>query len=148
MVVSTFCISLSATLASAPLSILYFGLLAPFAVGLNMLLVPAASLVIIAGLFSMISGFLQLDTVVAFFNHGPLLLIHLMGALLERIVSLPFAFLPMNWKWESLGFFTALLFIAALFCGHAFQFRKAWLFSFPVVLSSGMIFLNNLIQSF
>ncbi len=148
VVVSTFCISLSATLASAPLSILYFGLMAPFAVCLNMLLVPAASLIIIAGLFSIISGFLAGLSVAAFFNHGPLLLISLMGTLLDWIVTLPFTFLPMHWIWEGLAFLTVLLFISALLLGHGFKFRKRWLFCFPVVLSTGMIFLNNLIQSF
>ena len=148
VVVSTFCISLSATLASAPLSILYFGLMAPFAVCLNMLLVPSASLIIIAGLFSIISGFLPWLAATAFFNHGPLLLISLMGTLLDWIVTLPFTFLPMHWTWEGLAFFTVLLFISALLLGHGCKFRKGWLFCFPVVLSAGMIFLNSLIKSF
>lgn len=148
VVVSTFCISLSATLASAPLSILYFGLMAPFAVCLNMLLVPSASLIIIAGLFSIITGFLPWLSVSAFFNHGPLLLISLMGTLLDWIVTLPFTFLPMHWSWEGLAFLTVLLFISALLFGHGCKLRKRWLFCFPVVLSSGMIFVNSLIQSF
>lgn len=148
LIVSTFCISLSATLSSAPLSILYFGLLAPFAVFLNMLLVPAASLVIVAGLFSLIFGFLKLTYLSAVFNHGPLLLISLMSALLERIVQLPYAFLPMEWRWVALGFTTLILFLSALVTAHALKFSKRWLFTFPVVLSAGMILLNVLIQSF
>ena len=145
-VVGTFCISLSATLASAPLSILYFGILAPFAVVLNMALVPIASLVIVSGLFSLIFGIGGASALSGFFNHGPLLLIKIIQNLLDWVVSAPGAFFPMAWVWDGLGFITAILFLGSLVAGHSLKLPKLWLFSFPVVLTTGMISLNTLIQ--
>jgi predicted membrane metal-binding protein len=145
-IVGTFCISLSATLASAPLSILYFGLLAPFAIALNMVLVPAASLVIISGLFSLISGFLHIPALAAFLNHGPLVLILITENLLEMAVRMPVVFVPLAWVWDGMGFLTVFLFLGSLLAGHALKLPKVWLFCFPVVLTLGMIFLNSLIR--
>jgi competence protein ComEC len=144
--VGTFCISLSATLASAPLSILYFELLAPFAIALNMMLVPSASLVIVSGLFSLISGFLHIPALAAFFNHGPLVLILITENLLELAVRMPAAFVPLAWVWDGMGFLTVFLFLSSLLAGHALKFPKTWLFCFPVVFTLGMIFLNSLIR--
>ncbi|MCZ6672017.1 MAG: ComEC/Rec2 family competence protein [Verrucomicrobia bacterium] len=146
MVVGTFCISLSATLSSAPLSILYFGLLAPFAVILNMFLVPIASLIIVSGLFSLIFGFLQLSVVSSFFNHGPLLLILITETILEKIVQTPGAFSIMAWLKDWLGYATVFLFLGSLLAGHGFRFPKLWRFTFPVVITVGMILLNSALR--
>jgi competence protein ComEC len=144
-IVGTFCISLSATLASAPLSILYFGLLAPPAVILNMALVPIASLIIISGVFSLICGFLFFPMISEFFNQGPLLLIVLTNQLLEAVVQQSGSFIFIAWKHEGLGFATVIVFLASLLLGHGYKWPKKWRFSFPVVLTVGMILLNSLI---
>ena len=142
----TFCISLSATLASAPLSILYFGILAPFAVFLNMVLIPMASLVIIAGLFSLIGSVFFLPTVSGYFNHGPLLLIQVMGELLENASLIPNTFIYTSWVTNSLGIVTVILFLGSLLLVHSLSWRKRWKFAFPVVITVGMILVNSLIQ--
>lgn len=144
-VVGTLCVSLSATLASAPLSILYFGILAPLAVLLNILLVPIASLIIISGVFSLLFGFWQLHPVSAFFNHGPLLLISITQFLLVRAVNIPGAFIQTSWKFEECGYLTAVLFLASTLSAHGLASGKAWIFGIPVVITTGMVFLNALL---
>ncbi|MDA0347967.1 MAG: ComEC/Rec2 family competence protein [Verrucomicrobia bacterium] len=141
----TFCISLSATLASAPLSILYFGILAPFAVFLNMVLIPMASLVIIAGLFSIIGSLFFLPTVSGFLNHGPLLLIQIMDGLLGNASRLPNTFVNTTWATNSLGIATVILFLGSLLFVHSSSWRKRWKFAFPIVITVGMILVNSLI---
>ncbi|MCB1124201.1 MAG: ComEC/Rec2 family competence protein, partial [Verrucomicrobiae bacterium] len=130
-IVGTLCVSLSATLASAPLSILYFGILAPLAVFLNILLVPLASLVIISGVFSLLFGFLHLAVISAFFNHGPLLLISFTKYLLDGAVKIPGAFLHMSWKQEAMGNLVAILFIASTLTAHGLKARMFWRFGIP-----------------
>jgi competence protein ComEC len=143
----TLCVSLSATLASAPLSILYFGVLAPMAILLNMILIPLASLVIVSGLFSLLVGFLlQLTFVSSFFNHGPLLLITFTHTILNWTVTLPAAFYPMAWVTKSLGFLTVFLFLGSLLTTRSLKLGKPALFGFPVVITVGMIFLNLLLN--
>jgi competence protein ComEC len=143
----TFCVSLSATLASAPLSILYFGILAPLAVFLNMIIIPMASLVIIAGLFSLIGSSLFLPAVSGFLNHGPLLLIQIMGGLLGNASLLPNSFVNTSWLVDWLGIATSVLFIGNLLTGHYQKWRNRWKFTFPVVIIVGMILLNYLIKN-
>jgi competence protein ComEC len=141
----TFCISLSATLASAPLSILYFGILAPFAVFLNMILIPIASLVIIAGLFSLIGSCCLLPAISGFFNHGPLLLIQIMSGLLDNAAHVPNTFVKTTWVTESFGISTVILFLSSLLVVHGIKWRNQWKFAFPVVITVGMILVNSLI---
>ena len=143
LVAGTFSISLAASLASAPLSIMYFEILAPFAVFLNMVLVPIASLVIISGLFSILSQLSLLVILAAFFNHGPLLLIKLTNRLLEQLVNLPNSYTEISWSHSSLGFITVLLFLTSLLTCHGLRCRKRWLFLFPFAVTFGMIFLNS-----
>lgn len=145
LVAGTFCISLAASVASAPLSIMYFEILAPFAVFLNMVLVPIASLVIISGLFSILSQFCLLGGLAAFFNHGPLLLIKITNRLLEQLVSLPSSYIEISWSHNSLGFVSVLLFLTSLLACHGLRCRKRWLFLFPIAVTIGMIFLNSII---
>ncbi len=147
LVIGTFCISFSATLSSAPLSILYFGILAPFAVFLNMILVPMASLVIVSGLFSIISSLLLLPSISTFFNHGPLFLIKLTNWGLELLVSLPNSYLEISWWNPAAGIFTVLLFLGSLLACHALKSRKRWLFCFPFFATAGMIFVNSIIRT-
>jgi competence protein ComEC len=71
----TFAVSLSATLLSSPLSIHHFGVFAPGAVGLNLILIPAASLVIVAGFASALTGLLGVEMVAQVFNYAAWILI-------------------------------------------------------------------------
>ncbi len=78
-----FAISLSAWLASAPLSAGLFGFFTPGAVGLNMLLVHLAAVIITTGVLSISLGLLGLTALAAFVNHAAWLVL----ALMDRLVS-------------------------------------------------------------
>lgn len=86
---TTACISASATLLSSPLSIHYSGIFAPGGVILNMLLVPASSLVIIAGFASVVAGLFGIGFMSAVFNHAGGLVIVAMTFLVERSLWIP-----------------------------------------------------------
>lgn len=85
----TFAISLSATLLSSPLSIHYFGIFSPGAVFINLLLIPAAALVIVAGFISVSLNLIAAGMFGVVFNHAGWLILILMEAIAKAAPSLP-----------------------------------------------------------
>ena len=109
-----FSISLSAWLAGAPFSAAYFGIVAPGAVVLNMLLVNLASLVIVGGVLSIGASLLHLEPVAAFINHAAWVNIALMEALIDGFSRVPGAFIecgefPKAWAYAATALYFALL---------------------------------------
>jgi competence protein ComEC len=86
-----FAISLSAWLASAPISLGYFGYLSLSAVFLNMLLVNLAAIVICTGCLSMGLGLISLTGMAAFINHAAWLVIFGMNSLTHIASILPYS---------------------------------------------------------
>lgn len=82
-------ISLSATLLSSPLSIHYFGTFAPGAAIFNLVLIPAASLVIVAGFVCVLLSMAGLGALGAIFNHAGWLVIALMEQVVAAAPSIP-----------------------------------------------------------
>lgn len=95
----TLAVSLSATLLSSPLSIHYFGIFAPGAVLLNLLLIPAAGLVIVAGFISVFLSLCGLGIGGILFNHAGWILIAIMEFIVGLAQSIPFLF----WEAEFLS---------------------------------------------
>lgn len=89
VVLSLFAISLAATLISTPITIANFGLWSPGAVIGNVVLVPTASLAIIAGCGSMLAGLVGLTPVSVLFNHAALVVLWLMEELIQLGLVLP-----------------------------------------------------------
>ncbi len=145
VILGTLSISLSAFLASAPLSILYFGIFSPPAVLLNMLLVPAASLVIISGLLSLIVGLPGLEAFSAFFNHGPLAIILLTEKILQGLVRIPGMFYEIRWNYDWLGLLTLFIFLGSIMAGHALRLSKPKLLALPVAFMAILLFINGII---
>lgn len=85
----TVAISLSATLLSSPLSIHYFGIFAPGAALLNLVLIPMASLVIVSGFISVCLGLSGLGFVSPLFNHAAWVVIAAMEWVVEQALLLP-----------------------------------------------------------
>jgi len=139
-------VSLSAFFSSAPLSIQYFQVLAPGAIPLNIVLVPMASLSLIAGFLSSLLGLVGLDASSAFLNHGPLLLIKGMLLCLKSVGSIPGAFLNLSWPNQWLGPGMALCFILCLLA-YPRKRRFSWDYLlFPIVFSLlGCIFAGIII---
>lgn len=77
-IITTLCISFSATLASMPLSLLYFSVFNPFAFLVNAILVTVASGVLILGILSISLSGCGIVFIGSFFNYGAILLIFLM----------------------------------------------------------------------
>ena len=137
-------IGVAAFLASTPLSILYFGIFPPPAILLNLLLVPAATLVIFSGMLSLIFGLAGMEVLSIFFNHGPLTLIRLTEKMLESMVSIPGLFYDMRWIHEPLAFLTLFIYLGSILCAHALRLSKPKLFAIPVVFLAIMLCLNAL----
>ena len=137
-------ISLAAFLASAPLSILYFGIFPPPAILLNLILVPAATLVIFSGMLSLIFGLAGVEVLSVFFNHGPLTLILLTEKMLESLVDLPGFFFEMRWIHEPLGFLTLFIYLGSLLCGHSLRLSKPKLLAIPAASLAIMLCINAL----
>lgn len=84
-----FAISLSAWLASTPLSAGLFGIITPSAVVLNMLLVYFATLVICGGVISISLGLIGLPFLSGFLNHAAWLNLSIMDTLVTWSTKLP-----------------------------------------------------------
>ncbi len=137
-------ISLAAFLASAPLSILYFGVFPPPAILLNLILVPAATLVIVSGMLSLIFGLIGMELLSVFFNHGPLTLIIPTEKILEGLVDIPGLFFDLRWIQEPLGFLTLFIYLGSILCGHALRLSKPKLLAIPVASLAIMLCINAL----
>ncbi len=87
-------LGLAATLISTPATLGFFGLVAPGAFFVNLLLVPAASLVIFSGVASMLAGLVGLAPVSVLFNHSAGLVLALMEGSVVAALGVPGSSLP------------------------------------------------------
>jgi competence protein ComEC len=88
-ILSGLAISLAATLMSTPVSIGNFGLWSPGAVLANVVLVPAAGIVIMAGCGSMLSGLVGVSFLSSLFNHAALVALWAMQGFIELTLRVP-----------------------------------------------------------
>ncbi|MCH8475172.1 MAG: competence protein ComEC family protein [Opitutales bacterium] len=113
-VLSLLAISLSATLASSVLAIHYFGHFSPGAVFLNMILVPLATLVMVAGLCSISLGTLGLTVGSSLFNHAAWVVVALMEQAVRLFLAIPGFFYTAEYRWSGMVLIGWLLLIACL----------------------------------
>ena len=98
----SFGVSLSATLLSSPLTILYFGIFSPGAVLVNLIMMPLAGLAITAGFISILLGLAGLPILSVLFNHSAWFTLALMEKFVQWAARTPGLF----WHGE---FFSPLL---------------------------------------
>lgn len=140
----TLAISLAATLLSSPLCIHYFGLFTPGSVLANLLMIPAASLVIVSGFISVFLNMLALGPLAIVFNHAGWLIIALMEPIARVLLEL-----PLFWKasystvWAAPAAVFAML-MTLITCAH--QRWKAPLFHFAVPFAVFTIFLVTVVR--
>lgn len=91
-------ITLAALLGSTPATIAYFGLFTPGGLLANLVVLPLASLAIVAGFVSILAGLGGLAAGSVLFNHAAALLILVMDRLVRLGVSLPLAWLPAGYR--------------------------------------------------
>ena len=134
-----FSVSLSATLISSPLSIAYFETFSPGAIALNMLLVTLASLTLIGGFLSLLTGLLHLTLISNFINHSAWLLIWSMEATVKLALKVPGIFWNMQFKLPLIAPCTVVILLIVFILGHT----RNWIDKplFYIVPPIGLLFL-------
>jgi len=114
-----FAISVSASLVSTFCGVVYFRLVTPGALFANLLLIPAASLVILSGFLSIISGLAGLAPLAMLFNHAAALVLVAMQKLLALAVGVSGMSHSAHFdpQWLGTAAFAALL--AVMLCGYS-----------------------------
>ncbi len=82
-------LGLAATLVSTPATVGFFGVFTPGGFFVNLLLVPAASLVIFSGVASLLAGLLGLGAASVLFNHSAALVLSLMESAVVAALRVP-----------------------------------------------------------
>ena len=112
-------ISVSASLVSALCSTVYFKLVTPGALFANLILIPAASLVIIAGFLSVVCGLLGLAPLCVLFNHAAALMLHCMERLLALAMTIPNSSWPAHFDPQWAGTTALVVLLAAMLHGYS-----------------------------
>ena len=128
------CVSFAATLASAPLVMVHFGVFTPGAILLNVLLVLLAGFAIICGFASIVCGVSSLTFLSAVINHGQWMLLSLMDALVGLFYAIPGLFLRV--EVTSLTMASSVLVITmTIFMGlvHRISIATSWICLLPLL---------------
>ncbi len=123
----TAAVSLTATLASSPLSIHYFNVFAPGAVVLNIILVSLASLVISAGMLALALGLLGLAPLASLFNHAGWLVIVIMEAAVGTWQYFPIHFWSAEYRHDLLAGATTAALLGSLLLYAERRGRPSWI---------------------
>lgn len=134
-------ISFAASLYSAPLTIRYFGVLAPGSFLLNIPLVTLAPLAMTASLLAVLLGWMGWGAAAAFANHASWVFIAGMDALVQLFLKAPESSFTLGWRWEWGGYALALAILTAALC-LADRRIPAWVrFGLPpLIMLLGLVF--------
>jgi competence protein ComEC len=136
----TLAVTWAATLASTPSGIAYFGLLSPGSLAANLLVVPLASLALVAGFVALVAGLAGLAPVVVLMNHASGLLIVVMDVLVRRGVELPGMWLAAEFRAPWMGSAALVVVLGAiLLSAHPGLGRGARLWLPPAALAAALI---------
>ena len=119
-------ISLAATLMSTPISIGSFGLWSPGAVLANVVLVPAAGIVIMAGCGSMLVGLFGASILSSLFNHAALVVLWAMQGFIEINLLVPGMFWEADLRLDWLGPAMLILLIAIVLVAYSVGWQRCW----------------------
>lgn len=122
--VGALAIGIAATLVSTVSGVMFFKLFTPGALIANLVLIPAASLVIVAGFISLLGGLLGLTPLCVLFNHAAVVLLAAIDALVRGFVQLPAMWFPAHFIHPATGTFTLAALLALLIFGYAQQWGK------------------------
>lgn len=117
-------IGLATMLASMLTSVQYFRLFTPGALLANLILIPAASVVIGAGFASLLCGLPGFAAGSVLFNHAGALLLWLMDVFLRRATAVPGLFLAAHFRPEWLGPAGHAALLATCLAGSAWRWRR------------------------
>ena len=102
-----------------------FGLFTPGALLANLVVVPLASLALVAGFISIVGGILGLDGICVLFNHAAAIVILVMDRLAEWSTWLPLAHFPADYRAAWLVVPCSLLPLALMLVGAGSHWRKS-----------------------
>jgi competence protein ComEC len=102
-VVTSACLGLAATTVGTVTGIAFFQLFTPGAFFANLLLIPLASLVVVAGCASLVCGFAGLVPLSIVFNHAAALLLWAIEHVVQLVVRLPGASIEASFRAPWLG---------------------------------------------
>jgi len=117
-------IGVAAALVSAVTGPAFFKVFAPAGFFSNLLLVPLATFVIVAGFASVVAGVIGAPLLGALFNHAALVVLVAIDAVIRRGVLVPAAWWPAQWRvaWAAPLALAALL--AMVVAGYALSWRR------------------------
>jgi competence protein ComEC len=134
----------AAAAVSAITGVEYFGRFAPGGLLANLLLMPLATLVIIAGCAAIVSGLLHVAAATLLFNSAARLLLQAIVAALQTIVQLPGASWTLHYRAAWIGPFALALLLATCLWGYAHCWRSAsggW--TPPFLVATGALLLGG-----
>ncbi len=114
----------AAAAVSAISGVEYFNIWAPSGLAANLLLMPLATLVIIAGFAAIASGLLHLGPVCLLFNAAARVLLSLITAAIRAIVAVPGASLPAHYFAPWIGPTALAAIVIACLIGYATDWRR------------------------
>ena len=129
-------VGVAAALASLVSGVQFFSLIAPCGLAANLLLMPPATLVIVAGFGSVLAGLAGLGPLSVIFNRAAGLLLRVIAALLRLGAAAPGAYFPAHYRAAWIGPAAQLALLAACLAGYAGGWRRergGWWPPFAVV---------------
>jgi competence protein ComEC len=135
-VVSALAIGLASTLVSTLCGVLYFQIFTPAALLANVVLIPAAGMVILGGFASLVSGLLGADTLNELFNHAAVLALAMIEFTVQVAATTPGAWHTAQFSETWVGPAAFLALAGALVFGYASRWssdRGGWWPPFAIV---------------
>jgi competence protein ComEC len=117
-------LGLAATLISTPAALVFFGLLTPGGFFINLVLIPASTLVLFAGVAAMLTGMLGLAPLALVFNHAGALVLTAMEAIVGWSLRLPGASWPGAFRNAELAALAIPLMLGVLALGYIRNWRE------------------------
>jgi len=126
---SALALGLASTLVSTLCGVLYFQIFTPAALLANLVLIPAASVVILGGFASLVSGLLGAATLNALFNHAAVLTLAVIEFVVQLAATTPGAWHTARFTQSWIGPAAFLALAASLVFGYAARWandRGGW----------------------
>jgi len=142
-VLGAFGLGAAAAAVSAVSGVEYFGRFAPSGLLANLLLMPVATLVIVAGFAAIVSGLAQLSALSLLFNSAARLLLQALVAALQFIGHLPGASWPLHYRAAWIGPVALCAVLAACLWGYTHAWKpEAGGWTPPFLIAAGTLLLG------
>jgi competence protein ComEC len=125
-IVSAIALGLAAALVGAASGVLFFRLFTPGALLVNLALIPASSLVILAGFVSLLGGLAGLTSASVLFNHAAVLLLWGIDRAVREFLRLPAMWFAAHFDAPWLGAAILVSLLALMLAGYQLRWEKRW----------------------